>query len=395
MGRKLTTEEFIERAIRIHGNRYDYTEVVYVNKDTPVKVICTEHGMWTPTPNNHTRKKNPTGCPTCASEELSKVFADTSEQFIEKAIKVHGDVYDYSEVVYKNMHTEVRISCIEHNESWKQKPANHLLGKTGCKACEKIKIHEKSVKPQEQFIQEAVTIHGNKYNYDFVEYTMGDQYVKIWCNTCNKVFEMTPSAHINQKQGCSDCARREQGLRQRKTTEQFIIDARKVHGDKYIYMNSVYTRALDPITIECKEHGEFTLDRARDHLKQKVGCPICNKSTGENKVGKYLSQLGIKQEPQKKFAKCKYKRKLPFDFYLPEYNLCIEFHGRQHFEPIEFFGGMYGFVTCQIRDMIKKNYCVNSGIDYLMIPYWDYDKIELILENKLAQLSNIDLLVAM
>ncbi len=120
------------------------------------------------------------------------------------------------------------------------------------------------------------------------------------------------------------------------------------------------------------------------------GCPSCFFSKGERAISIYLDSIKIEYFSQYKFDDCKKQRRLSFDFYIPSYNCCIEFNGRQHYEPIS-FGSSKGAVSINKifdyqleRDNIKRNYCNQNGIDFLEIPYWDFDNIELILENYLS-----------
>lgn len=126
--RRLTQAQFIERCIKKHGLRFDYSEVMYKGALVNVKVTCNEcKNIFYPQPANH---MNGTGCPDC---NLGAKTRDTQAQFVSKAIKKHGDQYDYSEAVYKNSRTKVLITCLEHG-LFSQTPHNHLSG-YGCKDC--------------------------------------------------------------------------------------------------------------------------------------------------------------------------------------------------------------------------------------------------------------------
>ena len=113
----------------------------------------------------------------------------------------------------------------------------------------------------------------------------------------------------------------------------------------------------------------------------KCGCPICKSSKGEIEVKRILDEKSIKYIQQKKFDECKNIRILPFDFYLPENNICIEYDGRQHFEPIKMFGGNKAFKIRTENDKIKNQYCYDNGIKLIRIPYWEKDNISNILLN--------------
>ena len=130
MSRKLTTEEFIEKARKVHGDFYDYSEVKYVNTHTKVKIICPEHGPFFQTPNDHLRNH---GCKLCAIKHNSENLRKDLVEFTTQAQLAHQNKYDYSKVIYTGAHTKVEIICPEHG-SFFQTPKNHIDGH-GCPFC--------------------------------------------------------------------------------------------------------------------------------------------------------------------------------------------------------------------------------------------------------------------
>ena len=127
MSKKKTTEQFIEEATLIHGNKYDYSKVKYENNKKPVCIVCPEHGEFWQAPQNHLSQKQ--GCPLCNHRS----YKYTTEEFIQRAREVHGDKYGYSKVVYERKNKKVCIICPEHGEFW-QSPEKHLSGQ-GCPKC--------------------------------------------------------------------------------------------------------------------------------------------------------------------------------------------------------------------------------------------------------------------
>ena len=142
MRKRLTTEEFVERAKKIHGDKYDYSKVEYINNSTEVCIICSKHGEFWQKPEKHLRGH---GCAKCCKTGIKS----NTNDFIEKAKIVHGDKYDYSKVEYVNNHTKVCIICPIHGEFW-QTPNSHLNG-NGCFDCSYIErgIKRKSSKNPE------------------------------------------------------------------------------------------------------------------------------------------------------------------------------------------------------------------------------------------------------
>lgn len=139
--KKLTTEEFIERAKKVHGNKYDYSKVEYKGNKEKVCITCPIHGEFWITPNHHLKGH---GCKKCGIDERAKKRSSTTKEFIEKAKNIHGDKYDYSKVEYVNSTTKICIICPIHGEFW-QLPSSHLSG-IGCPNCQNSKLENSTSK---------------------------------------------------------------------------------------------------------------------------------------------------------------------------------------------------------------------------------------------------------
>jgi hypothetical protein len=126
----LTTELFIERSKKIHGNRYDYSKIEYISQRARVSIICREHGEFKQIPSNHLMGR---GCRQCGYKTISKKTRSNLNIFLKKAKKVHKNKYDYSKTEYVNSRTHIIIICQEHGE-FKQLPADHITGR-GCRQC--------------------------------------------------------------------------------------------------------------------------------------------------------------------------------------------------------------------------------------------------------------------
>ena len=169
LGVKDSLESFIEKAHKIHGDKYDYSKVEYVNSTTPVCIICPEHGEFWQTPSNHTNKIHPKGCDKCNRLKHSNDEKISKEEFIERARKIHGDKYDYSKVEYVNFHTKICIICPDHGEFW-QTPSHHLRNE-GCPICNFSKLEldiENFCKNNNiKYISQYNPNWAKKYRYDF------------------------------------------------------------------------------------------------------------------------------------------------------------------------------------------------------------------------------------
>jgi hypothetical protein len=279
-------------------------------------------------------------------------------KFIEKANKKHNSFYDYSKVEYINSITKVEIICKEHG-SFFVRPDAHVR-KVGCSKCNGGVKYTES-----EFIQKSKEKHNNFYNYDKVNYINSSTKVVIECPNHGE-FEISPANHlIGQK--CSSCS----GVR-KKSTDDFIKESVLIHGDKYNYNKVDYKNNRVKVIIECPEHGEFE-QVPKEHLKGH-GCKGCsNFSKGENKIEKILKERNIKFIREHRFNDCISINgvKLPFDFYVPDFNLIIEFDGKQHFEPVSIFGGEESFKTLKINDEIRNQWCLKSRINLIRISYKD------------------------
>ena len=135
--KKRTQEEFIERAKKVHGDKYDLSKVRYVNMHTKIVIICPKHGEFLILPGHFI---NGVGCKKCFDEKKKELYTKPFEKFVEEAREIHGDKYDYSKVEYINTGTKVCIVCPIHGEFW-QSPHNHLGG-NGCPECKKVYLNK-------------------------------------------------------------------------------------------------------------------------------------------------------------------------------------------------------------------------------------------------------------
>ena len=293
---KKTKENFILDAKAVHGDKYDYSKVEYINSRTKVCIICPEHGEFWQCPCDHINQKQ--GCPKC-----SKNLKDTTETFVEKAKKIHGDEYDYSKVQYENSRTKVCIVCHKHGKFW-QVPYAHLCGK-GCPICRWDKA-KKSIRLVE-------------------------------------------------------------GL----TTELFIDRARKKHRDKYDYSKVEYENTDTKVCIICPEHGEFW--QTPHHHLGGSGCPECGRNDlSEKKLTDIICENfdNVIKQYKPDFLRVNGKPQ-SIDIFLPEYNVGVEYQGRQHFVPIPRYGGIEEYEKTIERDERKFNKCKDHGIT---IFYFSYEK---------------------
>ena len=310
-------------------------------------------------------------------EVISTKKSNTND-FIEKAKKIHPNRYSYELVDYKNNKTPVIITCPTHG-NFKRRPNDHLNGQ-GCKDCGVEQRASKRRLPQDVFIRRAEELHKGKYGYEKVDYKNNNTPVQIKC-PIHGYFPQAPFNHL-EGAGCWKCAREYVANKQTSNTEEFIEKARKIHGDKYNYDKVDYISSRQNVIITCpkKGHGDFP-QTPGSHITQNAGCPKCKESKGEKYISDFLTKNNIIFIPQYKFKDCvgigkQWCNQLPFDFFIYDYNVAIEYDGRQHFEPIY---GNDEFINRKKIDKIKDDYCINNNIKLIRIPYTvpfnDIDKI--------------------
>jgi len=267
----ITTEKFIQRAIKVHGNKYDYSNSIYKTTRIKIKIICKKHGVFEQTPINHINNKQE--CPLCYRKSTFKTLAE----FVKEATKIHGCSYDYSKAKYKTTHTATKIICKKHGV-FEQTPLNHLQGH-GCKKCAKELMGNIYRKSTEQFILDATKVHGKTYDYSLVQYTNKSAKVKIICKK-HGVFSQISGVHL-QNHGCPKCTSSISKM------ETAWLDSLKLPKRiKRNYTIRINEKRYNVDAIDCKTktiyefNGNFFHGNPKIYDHQKYN-PICHKTYGE------------------------------------------------------------------------------------------------------------------
>lgn len=360
-----TEKDVLTDFIKVHGEKYDYSKVKYTHSKSKVTIICRDdsHGYFEfeQTPNSHGCHGR--GCPKC-----SKCYRVNEKEVIEKFKKIHGCRYDYSKVSYVNSYKKVTIICKSHGE-FKLSPHTHLSG-VKCRFCA---FEDRSIKyrlDNDFYIKKLEKVHGKKYDYSELVYIDAKKLIVLRCKKHGK-FKIMYGLHLAGR-GCQKCSKEKQSSDRKINISTFKEKSNLIHCGKYDYclVSEIGFELSNYINIVCPTHGEF-IQLAKFHMHGQ-GCSECNSSKGEGRVSRCLEQENIKYIPQHKFDDCtnpKTKRRLMFDFYLPEYNICIEFDGGQHFKPVDYFGGQKAFDKLIELDEIKNKYCETKNIKLIRIHY--------------------------
>lgn len=264
---------FRQKAHEVHGEKYDYTNTIYIDSDTHLIIECrkTGHPPFSQKANNHLQGN---GCSKCAIEESSLRHTMTKEEFLEKLSEEQKALYEYDKVIYISTHEKIKINCKKCVKVFLQTPANHIRC-NGCPKCAKEKVALKQTFTTEQFVEKAKNVHPNKFTYDKVKYVNSQTYVIITCPTHGDYNQM-PNSHL-QGYGCNKCAIEINSQKQRFNTDDFVKKCLEIPGNsnKYDYTNTVYLTMGDKVKIFCKICSKHFEQYACNHLNKHFGCGSC------------------------------------------------------------------------------------------------------------------------
>lgn len=263
--RDFKTSKFIEKAIAVHNDKYQYEQVTYINAKTKVSVGCKIHGYFEISPDNHLRKR---GCPKCKGKGLS------NEDFIKLANDIHDNKYDYSKSSFYKKSSPITIIC-KHHGVFQQLPSVHLKGH-GCPKCAK-----KHVRTKKEIFEEANEIHNSKYQYlDLKSITQNGKtrrFLTIFCPTHNHKWESTIDSHLNKKNGCNYCGDEKSSVSQRGDLREIIKRINLIHPLYILDENQKYYNQHTNIKYACPEHG---IQKGRPiNLLSGQGCPVCGQES--------------------------------------------------------------------------------------------------------------------
>lgn len=364
--RKLTNEEFLARV----AEHYDNIQILtpYINGTSPVDYRCLVCGDVNTVGASHLARGD-AGCRRCAGSKHK-----TQDEFIKELAEVNPNL----EVIgkYINNHTKIDYRCKVCNHKFSTIPKDLLYKKVDCTFC-----NGGYRRTHDEFVSELAEL---KPTLEIIgRYINNKTLIKFKCKVCGYTHETLASSLLYDDGACARCSKRE-----RKTTERFIEEMRDINPN--LEITGEYVNVKTKVEYRCRvcnrTHESNPTDMLNGH-----GCPYCGQfSKGETAVRNILSKWEIDFVEQKRFIDCRNVYPLPFDFYLKDYNLCVEYQGLQHYEPTSFAhhnkeSMEENLKGVQFRDQIKRDYCTANNINLLEIPYWDFDNIETILEKELRR----------
>lgn len=360
---------------------YDLISKEYVNVTEKLTYICRKHIDIGEQKISYDKFRQGRGCKYCGRESMRKKQSLTFEYVLAEFNKRDMTLLENE---YINANTKMKFICNKHKEHGVQEITyGHLMYKRGCKYCSYDELSNKL-----------------KHSYDYVknkfqekglvliskDYINNETPMKFICKKhYSNGVQSAPFVNLLQGYGCVYCANESTKLKQMISHDEFVEKVNYLHDD--VVVLSKYNGMNRLVKYQCKKCSHIWETTAASVCITGTGCPHCCSSKGERLVASILNKLSIKYVTQQKFdgligLGCGY---LSYDFYIPNYNLLIEFQGKQHYEYVNLFHKDYSdFVKQQKHDVIKRNYATNNGINLLEINYRDYpNKVEEILKNKL------------
>ena len=298
----------------------------------------------------------------------------TNEEFL-KRLKEKAPTLEALEEYVKS-DISIKFKCTVCGHVFYNTPIR-ILGtrNQGCAKC----YHNTQKISNEEFLERAKV---NKHVKIIGKYKGSRDKIEVECSYCNKKF-FTRAEHIWQNRGHLSCMEKMVERKPTMTQEDFL-EKLKMITDTIVPLDT-YVKNSEKMKFKCLVCGKIWTTQTGHVLHGESGCPYCRVSNGEKKVEKFLLDNRINYIKEAKFEDCKDKLCLPFDFYLPDYNVCIEYDGEQHVRPAF---GEKPFIMTVLHDAMKNNYCKWNNINLIRIPHTDFDNIEVILTEFIKKIDN-------
>lgn len=314
-------------------------------------------------------------CNTCADKE-SRVNRRIKYNDIKEDVEKEGYILLTQNSDYTKAEDKIEVKC---DKGHVYNVRYYEFSRRGyrCPICQKENKNKKQTISYSDIYK-----YINSINYKLItkksDYIDTKHYVFVECNN-NHIFKTKINSLRNGRR-CKACATIKNAERQRipyEKQKEFV----ESFGYELISQKEDYTNVHDKYIFKCDKGHVYKANFS--DFQQGCRCSICKISKGEAKVESVLKKYNIDYILQYKFDDCKFYNKLPFDFYIPSMNTCIEYDGKQHFQYVHSWGGYDEFINRLIRDSIKNIYCRENKIKLIRIPYYEFENIEEILLNKL------------
>lgn len=349
---------------------YELVSKEYIDCETPLEYICNKHRNEGVQDIDFSHFKRGQGCRFCGKENKRNGREKLLEEYGAKELTESKDM-EFIKITRENSKLYIYYICPRHRDVGIQRTTLEGMRrmKIGCTYC--IGRH----KTTEYFCREVFDISPNiKIKGEYID---AKTPIKCECLIDGTIWFPTPNALLNG-QGCPECGRIASNKNSTKTNEEFVYQLSIVNP--YIIPLQEYIQAKIPIWVMCKKCGH-KWQMTPDQLLHGGCCQKCFATNNEKKLGDILINWGCIVERQKKYDNCRDQLPLPFDIYLPEYNILIEYDGEQHYRPVNFGGigdeeAIENLKKTQYHDTIKNEYCRQNNIPLIRVPYWEKNNLE-------------------
>ena len=360
----------------------EFIDVLFKNNASYIRFTCNKCGHSDIQEMNFQNfKSSKIPCKYCRQIDYSY------ESFIKQLNILFPNVSLISEYTGK-ANDEILLECELDGCKWETKPIRVLNQKQGCPICGRKRSDLCRLKTHEQFVEEM----SNKLPHIKIvsEYTGSHNNIECSCLIHNINWITTPTVLLKSSYGCAKCVSQETHNRCVKSNDEFLKQLKEI--SQQITPLEPYINSHSKIKCLCTVHNYIWDASPLKLLYRGTGCPKCSCSSCESKLDVFFNKYNIKFECQKRYDICKDKNVLPFDRYLPEYNVLIEYDGEQHYYPVNFGGitdkqAQTNFQITQLHDNIKNAFCTANNIPLIRIPYWEKNNLEEFVKNKLLELN--------
>ena len=331
-------------------------------------------------------------CPTTNDQKLFMTKRLTTEEFIARVKRRHNKRFDLSQIEFRGMRSPLSLRCAIHDVTCRVEMASQFCSGNPCEQCrreEKLITHREKLKTKIKVDYPHVDVMNppNEFNGT----------TQLYCRIHQHHFERRSEAIIFGRTNCDLCSK-ESALEKitgssRVSFEEYVAKFHERHGDALTIVteNTDYQNYSSLIKVKCRDPSHGTHEKTALNWLKNNGCPSCNESQGERLVRLALTQLNIAFQREKTFATCRDRKELPFDFWLPDWGVLIEFQGRQHFEAQDRFGGELAFKGTNRRDEIKRGWAQSNNLRLLYISTYVVSEIRKLISDALEKINDTDI----
>jgi len=367
--------ETVKREFENRG--YVLIEEQYINSVTPMRYICPKHPdkeLYTTL--NSLRSGH--GCRFCYYERQRKY---TKEDVINKLNENNLKLINFFE---KDGVKYVKYYCIKHPDLEQETTIYNIINGQQCTRC---KYDNLSKKFRLDFNEVKNTFQNKGFILLEKEYINNSVPMKFICIKHKELgIQESTYTTVKYNSGCRGCAKEKYKQINLKDNETFLREVKEQVGDEYTFLEE-YQKSDVKIKVKHNKCGHVYKVSPALFLRGRR-CPKCKRSNGEKRIADFLDKNNIAYIPEYKIKECRNIFPLPFDFavFKDNYLFClIEYQGEHHYIPKDYYGGYEEFIKRKHNDKIKKDYCKKNNIDLIEIPYWEYENIENILNERIVK----------